>query len=63
MRQLLGAEAEAFFRSYENGRAYGLRYNPLKFESGEIFEKRISQVTGWELAAVPWCAEGYYYQP
>lgn len=63
MRQLLEEEAEEFFRSYEMERAYGLRYNPLKFESGEAFEQRLSEIVKWRLTSVPWCQEGYYYQP
>ncbi|NBH12923.1 NOL1/NOP2/sun family putative RNA methylase [Lachnospiraceae bacterium] len=63
MRRLMGEEAEEFFRSYEKERVYGLRYNPLKFESREIFERKLSAAAGWELAPVPWCLEGYYYQP
>lgn len=63
MREFLAGEAEEFFCSYENPRAYGLRYNPLKFPSGEVFEQAVSQGAGWELSPVPWCAQGYYYQP
>lgn len=62
MRRLLGDEAEEFFNSYEKERAYGLRYNPLKFASAEAFENSLSQTAVWELQPVPWCQEGYYYQ-
>ncbi len=62
MRRLLGDEAEEFFNSYEKERAYGLRYNPLKFSSKEAFENSLSQTADWELQPVPWCQEGYYYQ-
>ncbi len=63
MKWLLAKEAEEFFRSYEMERVYGLRYNPLKFESGEVFEQKLSETVKWRLAPVPWCQEGYYYQP
>lgn len=62
MRHLLGEEAEEFFQSYKKERAYGLRYNPLKFKSPEVFEQKLSGLTGWQFTSVPWCPEGYYYQ-
>ena len=37
MERLLEKEAEAFFKSYEKERAYGLRYNPLKTGGREGF--------------------------
>lgn len=57
MRESLGAEAEAFFASFETSRAYGLRYNPLKAER-EQFER----IMPFSLARVPWAWEGYYYE-
>lgn len=63
MKQLLGEEAEDFFHSYEEARAYGLRYNPLKFPSRKEFEENLSKLETWELEPVPWCSEGYYYKP
>lgn len=56
MRAGLGAEAEAFFASYETPRAYGLRYNPLKMDRQQ-FEKTMP----FALSRVPWAREGYYY--
>lgn len=61
MQKLLGEEAEDFFGSYQKEREYGLRYNPLKFESKQIFEERQMRELGWKLSPVPWCVEGYYY--
>lgn len=63
MQKLLGDEVAEFMSSYEEERAYGLRYNPLKFKSGQEFEKKVQENTGFELKTVPWCGEGYYYQP
>ncbi len=63
MKQLLGEEAEDFFHSYQEARAYGLRYNPFKFSSRQEFEQNISKLADWELVPVPWCTEGYYYKP
>lgn len=63
MQELLGEEAEEFFSSYENEREYGLRYNPLKFKSREVFEEKQEREPGWKLSPVPWCVGGYYYKP
>ena len=58
---LLGpSEAEAFFRSYSQPRAYGLRLNPLKLaaDSSPLFpalEERFG------VSGIPWCRTGYYY--
>lgn len=58
MKDKLGDEYEAFERSYEEERAYGLRYNPLKI-SRENFEKVVLAITD----KVKWAKEGYYYNP
>lgn len=57
MKQLLGAEYEAFLASYECDRHYGLRWNPLK-ASASAFLARMP----YRLTPVSWAAEGYYYQ-
>ena len=57
MQERLGAEAEAFFASYDSPRAYGLRRNPLKMEQ-EQFETQMP----FSLEKVSWAQEGYYYQ-
>lgn len=56
MRESLGAEANAFFDSYDSTRAYGLRRNPLKMER-EDFEAQMP----FSLEKVSWAQEGYYY--
>lgn len=63
MQELLGEEAENFLDSYQKEREYGLRYNPFKFESKHIFEEKQMRELGWTLSPVPWCVEGYYYEP
>lgn len=63
MQGFLGSEAEEFFSSYQREREYGLRYNPLKFKSRSEFEEKQKKELGYKLSPVPWCAEGYYYQP
>ncbi len=55
MKRLLGAEAEAFFDSYDEIRRYGLRVNPLKC-GGEI----PAYLDG--LKSIPWAKEGFYYE-
>lgn len=57
MQESLGAEAEAFFTSYDSPRAYGLRRNPLKL-TREEFERQMP----FTLTPVSWADEGYYYQ-
>lgn len=58
MKEMLGEEYEAFIGSYDEERAYGLRYNPLKINRQE-FEKNVPSI----LDRVPWAEEGYYYNP
>jgi len=55
MQTLLGAEAQAFFDSYDETRRYGLRINPLK--CGDSVPEYVK-----ELKKIPWAAEGYYYE-
>lgn len=54
MNALLKDEAEAFFKSYGEGRRFGLRINPLK---------RPTELPVWleELPQIPWSTEGRYY--
>ena len=64
MERLLGKEAEAFFKSYEKERAYGLRYNPLKTGGREGFFRLWEQagLSPAGLRPVPWCREGFFYE-
>lgn len=58
MRGLLGKEEyEAYIRSYDAERYYGLRSNPLKLAPSELKEK-----AGFRLTPVPWAPEGFYYE-
>lgn len=56
MKDMLGDEFAAFLDTYNQERAYGLRYNPLKITRDD-FEKCVDAVT----ERVPWAEEGYYY--
>lgn len=56
MRGMLGEEYEAFLRSYENPRQYGLRVNNLKITS-EGFE----EIAPFSMKRVPWTENGYSY--
>ncbi len=56
MQSLLQDEWDEFFQSYNAPRAYGIRYNPLKFSSREEFLEKIP----FEVTPVPWCEEGFY---
>jgi NOL1/NOP2/sun family putative RNA methylase len=55
MNKLLGEEAPAFFHSYEEGKAAGLRVNPLKV-SVDDFLNRFPH----KLEPVPFCPTGFY---
>ena len=57
MKEMLGFEYDSFINSYNEERAYGLRYNPLKM-SRESFEENVPAI----LDRVKWAEEGYYYK-
>jgi len=59
MKEQLGAEAEAFFRSYEEPRQSALRLNRLKLPEGHPMRKTLAALFG--LRPVPWCEDGYFY--
>ncbi|WP_274365438.1 RsmF rRNA methyltransferase first C-terminal domain-containing protein [Paenibacillus thermotolerans] len=58
MRDMLGnEEAEALFATYTEGKAQGLRVNPLKVpDAGQL-----AGMVPFRLTPVPWCATGFYY--
>lgn len=58
MQRLLGAEADTFFKSYNEPKAYGLRMNPLKTEGG-AFAKALP----FTLSPIAWTKEGFYADP
>ena len=59
MKEQLGAEYDAFLESYNGGRTYGLRYNPLKFDREDFLKEMTFTFT---LREVPWAEEGFYYE-
>lgn len=73
MKNMLGEEYSAFLESYERKRYQALRVNPLK-GGREAFLQKFSGGHGkketegnieslpQELAPVPWCADGFYYE-
>lgn len=58
MQAMLGADYNAFIKTYDDERAYGLRYNPLKIDKDTVTEI-VSAVE----ESVPWAKEGFYYNP
>ncbi|HEX7022282.1 MAG TPA: RsmF rRNA methyltransferase first C-terminal domain-containing protein [Trueperaceae bacterium] len=54
MRNLLGAEADAFFAALDKPPATGLRVNTLKLTANEF-----QALVPWELEPVPWCPAGF----
>lgn len=71
MKELLGAEYEAFEASYDKERVQGLRFSSLKDIRGlaEDWEDwavpgladQVRDRTGFVLEKIPWVKEGYYY--
>lgn len=57
MREQLGDQYNEFLASYDKKRTYGLRYNPLKTD-----RERFLSMMPFELRAVPWAEEGFYYE-
>jgi NOL1/NOP2/sun family putative RNA methylase len=56
MKEILGDEYDAYIKSYENQRMYGLRVNTNKISTKE-FEK----ICPFEIHKIPWISNGYYY--
>lgn len=57
MRQLLGEEFEDYIRSFEEGRAYGLRVNTLK-----LSPQAYQNLSSYALSPIPWTKDGFYYE-
>ena len=55
MKAMLGEDYEAFIGSYEKGRAYGFRRNPLK-STADNFEMQMP----FSISKVLWAEEGYF---
>ncbi|MBQ6814465.1 MAG: RsmF rRNA methyltransferase first C-terminal domain-containing protein [Lachnospiraceae bacterium] len=58
MKNMLGAEYDEFIKTYEDERAYGLRFNPLKID-----KDRAKEIIEAITLPVPWAEEGFYYNP
>lgn len=56
MKQMLGAEYEAFIQSYDREKQQALRLNPLKTTAADFLKQ-----APFTLRKVPWAEEGYYY--
>ena len=50
-------EYDAFLKSFDQERVYGLRYNPLKTD-----KERFIREMPFTLREVPWAEEGFYYE-
>lgn len=59
MSRMLGEETDAFLRSYDKPRTTGLRINRLKVADGHSIIHALRERFG--LTAVPWCADGFFY--
>lgn len=58
MNALLGDEAHAFQASFAQPSRQGLRANTLKIDPAAL-----QSLTGWEMAPLPWCPEGFLVPP
>lgn len=58
MKEMLGGEYEAFLKSYEMPRTFGLRLNTAKIDAEE-FER----IVPFEISPIPWVENGYFYPP
>lgn len=56
MKDMLGEEYNAFLRSYEMPRSFGLRLNTAKISCKE-FEKLVP----FPITSIPWITNGYFY--
>jgi NOL1/NOP2/sun family putative RNA methylase len=54
MTGLLGDEADALFRTYDEPARSGLRVNPLKLSPADF-----AAISPWPLASIPWCETGF----
>lgn len=57
MEKMLGTEYEAFLKSYEEPRKFGLRVNTAKISVEEF--KRLAP---FHLTPIPWIPNGFYYE-
>ena len=57
MQEMLGPEYDAFEKSFESGRTYGLRVNSDKITCEE-FEK----IVPFPVKKIPWIENGYFYE-
>lgn len=57
MKRQLGEQFEAFIKSYERPRFYGLRLNPLKVDAASFAEQ-----LPFSLRPVAWAEGAYYYE-
>lgn len=58
MQAMLGENYNAFIKTYNDERAYGLRYNPLKIDRDTV-----TDIVSAVEEPVPWAEEGFYYNP
>lgn len=57
MRTMLGEEYDAFLRTYEEPRRFGLRVNTMKISVEEFV-----RLVPFHLTPIPWISNGFYYE-
>lgn len=58
MKELLGSEYQVYIDSFDAEWQPGLRANTMK-----ITPQALRELLPWPLETVPWCKEGFYYDP
>lgn len=56
MKEMLGADYEAYLESFNDSRLYGLRVNTLKITPEEFLK-----IAPFELKPIPWIENGFYF--
>ena len=57
MKEMLGQDFDAYLKSFEDKRLYGLRVNNLKISTEDFLK-----ISPFKLTPIPWIENGFYYE-
>jgi len=57
MKEMLGQDFDAYLKSFEDTRLYGLRVNNLKISTEDFLK-----ISPFKLTPIPWIENGFYYE-
>ncbi|WP_027437508.1 RsmF rRNA methyltransferase first C-terminal domain-containing protein [Lachnospira multipara] len=57
MKEILGQDFDAYLKSFEDTRLYGLRVNNLKISTEDFLK-----ISPFKLTPIPWIENGFYYE-